>query len=39
MDIGESLPAAGREYVLTRGDLELYALQIEKSAEVVVAIG
>ena len=28
-----------KEYVLTWGDLDLYGLQIEKSAEVIVATG
>ena len=28
-----------KEYVLTWGDLELYEIQIEKSAEVIVVTG
>jgi hypothetical protein len=36
---GRSSGYWGKEYVLTWGDLELYGLQIEKSAEVIVATG
>jgi len=34
--IDTRIPAYGRQVHLTEGDLELYVIQIEKSAEVIV---
>jgi len=34
--IDTGVPACGRQVHITKGDLELYEIQIEKSAEVIV---